>query len=151
MDKFDQWGSFGPANTCGSSYEPPTDSTISIFPPSLWHPAFRLWFSKGRTPLRNLPAHRHSRSWQPSQAHRPHLPIREKAAAVMVLSQRQRDELWVPGCKYVGVHGHYGCKHEQTCRERERETSKCSVSVLLKLSCGGSSLLGESVLLNDSR
>lgn len=34
ISRFDQWGSFGPANTCGSLYKPPTESTISIsFPP----------------------------------------------------------------------------------------------------------------------
>lgn len=97
-------------------YETPTESTISIFPPSLWHQAFHLWFSKGRETLRNRPSRQPLCFCQTSQAQHPHLPIREKTAATMVLSQRQRDELWVPGCKYVGVRGHERCKHEQTCR-----------------------------------
>lgn len=42
MGRFDQWGRFGPANPCGSSYEPLTESTVSIFPPALWHRALIL-------------------------------------------------------------------------------------------------------------
>lgn len=48
----------------------------------------------GRLPLLNTS---HPDSFPP--ATHPRLPKRERTAATMVLSQRQRDELWVPQCQ----------------------------------------------------
>lgn len=85
------------------------DSSISISPFSVWHIFCHLRDSEESTSLRNqTPLHYTLPCWT-FPVHHPHLPKRERTAATMVLSQRQRDELWVPGCKHMAVQGHLMC------------------------------------------
>lgn len=125
MGTSDQWVRFGPVFTRGAFSRQLIDSCVSRSPPSAWHSLRHLpslWRKNITEGSDASPPHT-SQPDSPSTSPPLHLPKRERTAATMVLSQRQRDELWVPGCKYVGVQAHYTCKQEQTCRRAHMQCS----------------------------
>lgn len=84
------------------------DSSTSSSPPTAWpslRHALSLWRKNITEGPDASPPHA-SQPDSPSTSPLPYLPKRERTAATMVLSQRQRDELWVLRCKYVVVQPH---------------------------------------------
>lgn len=79
------------------------ESSISTSPYSAWRWFCHLGVSEGRTSRRVWTPRCYTFFSQTIPAHHFRLPPRERTATTMVLSQRQRDELWVTGCKYVVV------------------------------------------------
>lgn len=102
MGRFGQWGRIGLANTRGSSYKPPIESTISIFPSSRW--PFHLWVSKGREPQRNHPARQHSLlpdvpSTSPSS---PHQGDNSSHHGAVTTTERWTVSVWMQICGRAG-------------------------------------------------
>lgn len=102
MGRFGQWGRIGPASTRGSSYKPPIESTISVFPPSPW--PFHLWVSNGREPQRNRPARQRSLlpdvpSTSPSS---PHQGDNSSHHGAVATTERWTVSAWMQICGRAG-------------------------------------------------
>lgn len=141
MGRSGQWGRIGPANTRGSSYTPPIESTISIFPPPPW--PFHLWVPKEKRTPENS-------SSSPALARLPDVPSTSPSSprqgdnssrhGAVATTERRTVSAWMQIC------GRAGSLEMQTRAEEQRV-----LSVLLKYFCWGSLLFREIALPNNRR